>query len=290
MRPNGIGGAHFRPPSAQSALAYPRQDATTDQAGPDLLAPSASAGPTPPIHNGWSAAGSNMTARAPGPPAFGAKRLPPRNLANGLDNLSLNGGPAQSAAYYSKAPIGGGEYITPPGRQQQAAAPPPPRQAGVSGQPLAQPRAALPGRGPPAFGKAAAGQPPAGPLPPGPGNTGRPASPASPSKYASIPMPASPSPTTSGRAANPSQQQAAQMPLPPSQGRSLAPPSFSRPQVCWEWELQYIQLPTCVLSVCHDTCHKRVFHACKLHVSSMQATHEHPTSRSTSCPTCRQHW
>ena len=226
MRSNGFGGAQFRPPSAQPALAYPRQDSSAEQAGPDLLSPPGSAGPQLPVQNGWPASGSNSTARAPGPPQFGAPRLPAGHLAGDLNNLSLNGGPAQSTSYYSQAPIGGGEYVQTPSRQQQTAAPPPPRQAGAPGQAPVQPRAGLPGRGPPAFGKPALGQSHVGPRPPGPG---RPASPASPNKYASIPMPASPSPTTSGRPATSSQQQAAQMPVPPSQGRSLAPPSFSRP-------------------------------------------------------------
>ncbi len=224
MRSNGFGGAQFRPPSAQPALAYPRQDSSAEQAGPDLLSPPGSAGAQLPVQNGWPASGSNSTARAPGPPQFGAPRLPAGHLAGDLNNLSLNGGPAQSSSYYSQAPIGGGEYVQKPSRQQQTAAPPPPRQAGAPGQAPGQPRAGLPGRGPPAFGKPALAQPQVGPRPPGPG---RPASPASPNKYASIPMPASPSPTTSGRPPTSSQQQPAQMPVPPSQGRTLAPPSFS---------------------------------------------------------------
>ncbi|KAL0036794.1 hypothetical protein WJX79_010207 [Trebouxia sp. C0005] len=109
MRPNGFGGAHFRPPSAQPALAYPRQDSSAEQAGPDLLSPPGSAGPQLPVQNGWHASGSNSTARALGPPQFGAPRLPAGHLAGDLNNLSLNGGPAQSSSYYSQAPIGGGE-------------------------------------------------------------------------------------------------------------------------------------------------------------------------------------
>ncbi len=226
MRSNGFGAAQFRPPSAQPALAYPRQDSSAEQAGPDLLSPPpGSAGLQLPVQNGWPTSGSNSAARAPGPPQFGAPRLPAGHPAGDLNNLSLNGGPAQSTPYYSQAPIGGGEYVQKPSRQQQTAAPPPPRQAGAPGQAPVQPRASLPGRGPPAFGKPALAQPQVGPRPPGPG---RPASPASPNKYASIPMPTSPSPTTSGRPASSSQQQAAQMPVPPSQGRTLAPPSFSR--------------------------------------------------------------
>ncbi len=232
MRPNGFGGPHFRPPSAQSAPAYPRQDNGADQAGPDLLSPSGSVGPQIPAQNGWPAPGSKPVARPAVPPPFGAQRAPAGNLAGGLGNLS-NGGPAQSALQYSKPPIGGGEYVQQSGRPQHASVPPPARQAAAPGQSAlapGPPRAGLPGRGPPAFGKPTLVPPAVGQRPPGPGSVSRPASPSSPNKYASIRMPASPSPTTSRGDANHSQQQAAQMPLPPSQSRSLAPPSFSRPQ------------------------------------------------------------
>ena len=221
MRPSGFGGSQFRPPAASTIPAFAR-NVSSEQASPDLLSPPGSTGPQQPAQNGWAAPGNNVAVR-PVPPRFGAQKSQPANLAGGMNNLSLNGGPAPSARYYSKPPVGGGEYVQQPGRQQPAPLPPP-RQAAAPEQSAMSSRA---GRGPPAFGKPASA---VGPTPSGPGSIGRPASPSSPNKYASIPMPASPSPTTSGRPGNPLQQQVAQMPLPPSQSHGLAPPSFSRPQ------------------------------------------------------------
>ena len=231
MRPNGFGGPHFRPPPGPAVLDRGRQDVRTDQAGPSLLSPPGSVGPTAPTQNGWTPQAPGFAARPAAAPLSGSQRMPPGNLAGGLNNLSLNGGPAQSAQYYSKAPIGGGEYVQQHARRQQPPGPPLPRPPGAVGQPPSIPsRPGFGARGPPAFGKGTPAPSIGGPRPSVPGSAGRPASPSSPNKYASIPMPASPSPTTSARPAKFSQQQAAQMPLPPSQPRGLAPPSFNMPQ------------------------------------------------------------
>lgn len=229
MRPNGFGGPQFRPPPGPAAPGPGRQDTSTGQAGPTLMSPPGSTGPTEPYQKGGMPQATVFAGRPAVPPMPGSQRLPPGNVTSGFSNLSLNGGPAQSAQHHSKSPIGGGEYVQHQIRQQQQPPGPPlPRQlAGPGHMPSVPTRPGFGARGPPAFGRGPTMPPTAGLRPPGPGNAGRPASPSSPNKYASIPMPASPSPTTSGRPAN---QQAAQMPLPPSQPRGLAPPSFNAPQ------------------------------------------------------------
>lgn len=230
MRPNGFGGPQFRPPPGPAALDRGRQDVRTDQAGPSLMSPPGSVGSPAPAQNGWTPP-EGFAGRPAAAPLPAAQKMPPGNLVGGFNKLSLNGGPVQ---YYSKAPIGGGEYVQQHTRQQQPPGPPLPRPSTAVAQPPSIPsRPGFGARGPPAFGKGTPAPFMAGPRPSAPGipsSTGRPASPSSPNKYASIPMPASPSPTTSARPANLSQQQAAQMPLPPSQPRGLAPPSFNMPQ------------------------------------------------------------
>ena len=208
-----------------------RQDERLDQSGNSLLSPPTSTGAAAPAQNGWTPQAAPYGSIPGALPKPGSQRMLPGNLAGGFNNLSLNSGPpqsGQSALQYSKAPVGGGEYVQQQTRQQQPPGLKPPAPAGQP--PSMPPKLGLGARGPPAFGKGAPAPalPGARPL----GNAGRPASPSSPNKYASIPMPTSPSPTTS-RSAKISQQQAAQMPLPPHQPRGLAPPSFSMPQqVC----------------------------------------------------------
>ena len=224
MRPNGFGGPHSRPPPT---IALPGHNSRQDER---FLSPPTSSGAAAPAQNGWTPQAAPYGSTPGAPPKPGPQRLPGGNLAGGLSNLSLNGGPpqsVQSAQYVSKAPVGGGEYVHQQTRQQQPLGLNPPAPAG---QPSMQSKLGLGSKGPPAFGKGAPAPtlPGVRPL----GNASRPASPSSPNKYASIPMPTSPSPTTS-RSAKLSQQQAAQMPLPPNQPRGLAPPSFSMPQqVC----------------------------------------------------------
>ena len=183
--------------------------------------------------------------RPPAPPSNG--------LSNGFGNLSLNGtsqqpgftlppgraqqpaAPPQPAPRFAMPPVamppvamppvGGGEYV----QQHQQ----PPAQVQPPGPPGLPNRPAFPqggARGPPAFGKVAAGA--AGRA--APGAFGRPPSPGSPNSLYAIPMPASPSPTTSGRPLPPVQQPGTpQMPAAPGPGRGLAPPSFTKlQQVC----------------------------------------------------------
>ena len=175
--------------------------------------------------------------RPPAPPTY--------SLSNGFGNLSLNGtsqqpgfplppgsaqqpaAPPQPAPRFAMPPVGGGEYV------QQHQQPPAQVQAPGPGPPGLPNRPAFPhggARGPPAFGKVAAGA--AGRA--APGAFGRPPSPGSPNSLYAIPMPASPSPTTSGRPLPPVQQPGTpQMPATPGPGRGLAPPSFTKPQqVC----------------------------------------------------------
>lgn len=229
MRPNGFGGPHSRPPPT-IALPGRRQDEKVEQSGSSLLSPPTFTGAAASAHNGWTPQAAPYGSIPGAPPKPGPQRLPPGNLAGGFSNMSLNGGPpqsSQSTQYYSKAPVGGGEYVQQQTRQQLPGLNPP---APVGQPPSVPPKLGMGSRGPPAFGKGAAAPalPGARPL----SNANRPASPSSPNKYASIPMPTSPSPTTS-RSAKLSQQQASQMPLPPHQPRGLAPPSFSVPQqVC----------------------------------------------------------
>lgn len=262
MRPNGFGGPHSRPPPT---IALPGHTTRQDE---HLLSPPTSSGAAAPAQNGWTPQTSHYGSIPGAPPKPGPQRMPPGNLAGGFSNLSLNGGPpqsGQSAQYLSKAPIGGGKYVQQQTTQQQPPSLNPPAPAG---HPPSMPsKLGLGSRGPPAFGKGAPvpALPGARPL----GNAGRPASPSSPNKYASIPMPTSPSPTTS-RAAKLSQHQAAQMPLPPNQPRGLAPPSFSMPQqVCtmmhsmasWVWSAW----PTscCVLfqNTSAPACHSDFFYS-----------------------------
>lgn len=233
MRPNGFGAPQSRPHNATALPGqHSRQDERLDQPGNSLLPPPGSTGAAAPAQNGWTPQATPYGSTPGGPPKPGAQRLPPSGMAGGFNHLSLNGGPpqpGQSGQYFSRAPVGGGEYVQQQTRQQQPPGLTPPAPAGQP--PSVPPRLGFGARGPPAFGKGA-------PAPAMPGarpqaNAGRPASPSSPNKYASIPMPpGSPSPTTS-RSAKLNQQQGAQMPLGPPQPRGLAPPSFSMPQqVC----------------------------------------------------------
>ena len=231
MRPRGFEAPHLRP-SSNAAPDHGQQDARPGQAGHGLPPTSGSIGSAVPAQNGWTSQVPGYAGRPATPPAPGAQRLPPGNVAGGFNNLSLNGAPPQLTQHYSKAPIGGGEYVQQQARQQQPPGPAPLPQSATGRHP--PPTPSRPGfglRGPPAFGKSAPGAPLAGPRLSAAGSAGRPASPSSPNKYASIPMPASPSPTHS-------KQQAAQMPLPPNQPRSLAPPSFNTSQQVLSAQMQ----------------------------------------------------
>lgn len=238
MRPSGFGAPHSRPPLTTALPGrYSRQDEGLDQAGNSLLPPPASTGAAAPAQNGWTPQAAPYGSIPGAPPKPGAQRLPPPGMASGFNNLSLNGGPpqsGQSGQYFSKAPVGGGEYVQQQQQQQQIRQQRPPglTPPATAGQPpSAPPKLGFGARGPPAFGKGAPAPAVPGARPPA--NTGRPASPSSPNKYASIPMPpGSPSPTTS-RSAKLNQQQGTQMPLGPHQPRGLAPPAFSTlQQVC----------------------------------------------------------
>lgn len=239
MRPNGFGGPYSRPQPSVALPGHSRQDARLDQPG-DLLPAPDSAGAATPAQNGSTSQTTPYGTNPGGPPKPG---LPSGSAVGGFSNISLNGGPPQFAQYYSKPPVGGGEYVQHQTRQQQ---PPGPSAAPAGQLPSMPPKVGFGARGPPAFGKGAPAPPTSGARPLGVGNAGRPASPSSPNKYASIPMPGSPSPTTAARAVKLSQQQAAQMPLPPTQPRGLAPPSFSMPQqVCTATQTKppRVQLP-----------------------------------------------
>ena len=232
MRPNGFGAPQSRPHNTAALPGrHSRQDERLDQPGNSLFPPPGSTGAAAPAQNGWAPQAAPYGSIPGAPPKPGPQRLPPPGPAGGFNNLSLNGGPAQlsqSAQYHSKAPVGGGEYVQQQNRQRQPTSLTPP-----AGQPASvPPKLGFGARGPPAFGKPGKGAP--APAMPGPrplANAGRPASPSSPNKYASIPMPSSPSPTTS-RSGKLNQQQGAQMPLGPPQPRGLAPPSFMPQQVC----------------------------------------------------------
>ena len=231
MRPNGFGAPQTRPHSTTAPPGrHSRQDERLDQPGNSLLPLPGSTGAAAPAQNGWTPQVAPYGSIPGAPSKPGAQRLPPPGLAGGFNNLSLNGGQpqsGQSAQYYSKAPVGGGEYVQQQTRQQQPPGLTPPAPAA---QPPSVPlKLGFGARGPPAFGKGAPAPAIPGPRPRA--NAGRPASPSSPNKYASIPMPGSPSPTTS-RSGKLNQQQGAQMPLGPPQPRGLAPPSFMPQQVC----------------------------------------------------------
>ena len=235
MRPTGFGGPRSKPPSTTAVPGRDnRQDERLDQAGDSLLSPPGSIGAATPVQNGWTPQPTQYGSRPGAPPQPGSHSVLPGNVAGGFNNLSLNGGLTQSAQYYSKAPIGGGEYVQHQNRQQQPPGPTALRPPAPAGQlPSMPPKVGFGARGPPAFGKGAPAPSVPGARPVGSGSAGRPASPSSPNKFASIPMPASPPPTTSARPAKLNQQQAAQMPLPPHQPRGLAPPSFRLPQQVW---------------------------------------------------------
>ena len=235
MRPNGLGGPHSRPPPTKALPGRSgRQDERLEQSGNSLSSPPTFTGAAASAQNDWTPQSAPYGSIPEASPKPGPQSLPSSSVAGGFRNISLNGGlpqSGQSTQYYSKAPVGGGEYVQQT-RQQQPPGLNPTAPAGQTpGQTPSMPsKLGFGSRGPPAFGKAAPAPalPGARPL----GNAGRPASPSSPNKYASIPMPTSPSPTAS-RSAKLSQQPAAQMPLPPQQARGLAPPSFSVPQqVC----------------------------------------------------------
>ena len=233
MRPNGFGGAPYRQPAASGPVVHHSRTADPDQAGPDLLSPPGSTGPPPAtaVHRGIGVPGTQYAGGNIGLPQANGQRLPPTSLANGINSLSWNGGAAQPAAYYSKPPVGGGQYVNQQtASQHQADSLPPPRQAAAPSQTAVPSRTGPVARGPPAFGKNVSAPAAVRPPPAGPGSIGRPSSPASPNKYASIPMPASPSPSASGQLPNQAQQQPMQMPLPPTHPRGLAPPSFNKGQ------------------------------------------------------------
>lgn len=233
MRPNGYGGAPYRQPAASGPTAHHSRAADPDQAGPDLLSPPGSTGPPSAslLHRGIGAPGTHYAGGNVGLPTANGQRLPPASLANGINSLSLNGGATQPGAYYSKPPVGGGQYVqSQAASQHQADALPPPRQAAAPGQTAMPSRIGPVARGPPAFGKNIPAQSAVRPPPAGPGSIGRPPLPASPNKHASIPMPAPPSPSASGQLPNQAQQQPMQMPLPPSHPRGLTPPSFNKGQ------------------------------------------------------------